>query len=141
LIIFFLTVQALYLIKFDFLVKIATAITAYLPNVLAAVVILGVALIIANITEKVLVNLLSGPAIRILAGFAKYAIMALAVFMALIQLGIANSIVASAFTLILGALALAFGLAFGLGGKDFAKKYLDKFDKTIEETEMKDKEL
>ena len=141
LIVFFLTVQALYIIKLDFLVGIASGITAYLPNVLAAVILLGVALIIANIVEKVLVNLLRGPAIRILAGFAKYAIMALAVFMALTQLGIATSIVASAFTLILGALALAFGLAFGLGGKDFAKKYLDKFDRTIEETEIKDKEI
>lgn len=141
LIVFFLTVQALYMIKLDFLVDIASAITAYLPHVLAAVILLGVALIIANIVEKVLLNLLSGPAIRILAGFAKYAIMALAVFMALTQLGIATSIVASAFTLILGGLALAFGLAFGLGGKDFAKKYLDKFDRTIEETEVKDKEV
>ena len=138
LVIFFLTVQALYLIKLDFLVDIASAITAYLPNVLAAVIILGIALIIANIIEKILVNLLSGPATRILAGFAKYAIMALAVFMALTQLGIATSIVASAFTLVLGALALAFGLAFGLGGKDFARKYLDKFDRTIEETKVKE---
>jgi len=141
LIVFFLTVQALYIIKLDFLVGIASGITAYLPNVLAAVVLLGVALIIANIVEKVLINLLQGPAIRILAGFAKYTIMALAVFMALTQLGIATSIVASAFTLILGALALAFGLAFGLGGKDFAKKYLDKFDRTIEETEVKNDKL
>lgn len=141
LIVFFLTVQALYIIKLDFLVGIASVVTAYLPNVLAAVILLGIAIIIANIVEKVLLNLLSGPAIRILAGFAKYAIMALAVFMALTQLGIATSIVASAFTLILGALALAFGLAFGLGGKDFARKYLDKFDRTIEETEVKDSNL
>ncbi|MBP1914252.1 mechanosensitive ion channel [Lederbergia galactosidilytica] len=137
LIIFFLTVQALYLIKLDFLVDIAAAITAYLPNVLAAVLILGIALILANIVEKILINLLHGPAIKILAGFAKYAIITLAVFMALTQLGIATSIVASAFILILGALALAFGLAFGLGGKEFASKYLRKFDQTIEETKVK----
>ncbi|WP_082684162.1 mechanosensitive ion channel [Lentibacillus amyloliquefaciens] len=140
LIIFFLTVQALYLINLDFLVEIASGITAYLPNVLAAVLILGIALILANIVEKVLVNLLSGPAIKILAGFAKYAILALAAFMALTQLGIAVSIVTSAFTLILGGLALAFGLAFGLGGKDFAAKYLRKFDETIEETKVNDKD-
>lgn len=138
LIVFFLTVQALYLIKLDFLVNIASGITAYLPNVLAAVLILGVALILANIVEKVLINILHGPAIRLLAGFAKYTIMVLAAFMALTQLGIATSIVASAFTLILGALALAFGLAFGLGGKEFAQKYLKKFDQTIEETKVKD---
>ncbi|WQI98153.1 hypothetical protein Q7C14_13040, partial [Rossellomorea vietnamensis] len=32
-----------------------------------------------------------------------------------------------------GGLALAFGLAFGLGGKDFAQKYLSKLDRKIEE--------
>src|SRR5699024_8939204 len=117
LIVFFLAVQALYLIKFDFLVNIAMAITAYLPNVLAAVLIIGVALILANIVHKVLVNLLVGPASNLLAGIAKYAIIALAALMALTQLGIATTIVTSAFVLILGGVALAFGLAFGLGGK------------------------
>src|SRR5699024_4541972 len=134
LIIFILSVQALYLIKLDFLVGIATEITAYIPNVLVAVLILVVALLLAGIVEKVLLNLISGPATKILAGFAKYAVLVLAVFMALTQLGIATSIVNAAFILILGGLALAFGLAFGLGGKDFASKYLKKFDSTIETT-------
>src|SRR5699024_12618935 len=116
--VFFLAIFALNFITLEFLVTIASAVTAYLPTVLAAVLMLGIALILANIVEKVLVNILNGPAVRILAGFAKYTIYALAAFMALTQLGIATSIVASAFTLILGALALAFGLAFGLGGKE-----------------------
>src|SRR5699024_1249281 len=140
LIIFFLTVQALSLIKLHFLVEIATVITAYLPNVLAAVLILGVALIVANLVEKVFKDMLNGPAISLIAGFSKYAILVLAVFMALTQLGIATSIVSSAFILILGGLALAFGLAFGLGGKEFARKNLEKFDQTIEETKVKDNE-
>ncbi|MEC5424889.1 mechanosensitive ion channel [Virgibacillus sp. C22-A2] len=139
LITFFLTVQALYLVQLDFLVVIATAVTAYLPQVLAAVLILAIALIIANIVEKVLRNVLTGPATIVLAGFAKYTVIVLAVFMALTQLGIATTIVSSAFILILGGLSLAFGLAFGLGGKDFARKYLKKFDQTIEETKMKEK--
>jgi hypothetical protein len=136
LIVFFLTVQALYVVQLDFLVGIASAITAYLPQVLAAVLILGVALILANIVEKVLCNLLTGPATSVLAGFAKYAIIVLSIFMALTQLGIATAIVSSAFILILGGVALAFGLAFGLGGKDFASKYLRKFDNTIDETKV-----
>ncbi|WP_227994828.1 mechanosensitive ion channel [Oceanobacillus sp. CFH 90083] len=136
LIIFFLTVQALYLIQLDFLVGIATAITAYLPNVLAAVLILGVALLLASLVQKVLLHLLNGPASAALAGFAKYSILILAAFMAVSQLGIASTIVNSAFILLLAALALAFGLAFGLGGKDFAAKYLQKFDRTIDSTSI-----
>jgi len=138
LIVFFLTVQALNLVKLGFLVEIASAITAYLPNVLAAILILGLALILGNIVHKVLISVLVGQSKGILAGLAKYTILTIAVFMALTQLGIASGIVTMAFTLILGGLALAFGLAFGLGGKDFAKKYLEKFDKTIEETKVKD---
>lgn len=136
LIVFFLATQALYIIKLDFLVNIASTITAYLPYVLSAVLILGVAFIVANLVQKLLSNLLLGPATNLLAGLAKYAIIVLAVFMALTQLGIATTIVSSAFILILGGLTLAFGLAFGLGGKDFAKKYLEKFDNTIDETSI-----
>jgi hypothetical protein len=40
--------------------------------------------------------------------------------MALQQVGVAEEIVTAAFTLILGALALAVGLAFGLGNRDLA---------------------
>jgi hypothetical protein len=41
--------------------------------------------------------------------------------------------VTAAFILVLGGLALAFGLAFGLGGKEFASKYLRKLDDKIDE--------
>src|SRR5699024_1796805 len=104
LIVFFLSILAFTLITLHFLVDIASGVTSYLPNVLAAVLIVGIALILGNIVEKVVTNILSGPAVRILAAFAKYAILVLAGFMALTQLGIATSIVASAFTLILGGL-------------------------------------
>ena len=53
--------------------------------------------------------------------------------MALDQLGVAHSIVNAAFILVLGGLALAFGLAFGLGGTEFARKYLRKLDNKLDE--------
>jgi len=136
LVVFLLTIEALNLVKLGFLVSMLTAITAYLPMVLAAVIILALGLIVANIVSKVLSNILTGPSFKVLAGVAKYSIIALSIFMALDQLGIAATIVNSAFILILGGLALAFGLAFGLGGKQFAKNYLAKLDKTIEQTNV-----
>jgi hypothetical protein len=57
------------------------------------------------------------------ARLAKVAVITLAVFMALDQLQIADEIVSTAFTLLLGALALAAGLAFGLGNRDLAGEY------------------
>ena len=56
--------------------------------------------------------------------------------LALDQLGIAASIINSAFILILGGLALAFGLAFGLGGREHAARYLSKMEKSLEEAEV-----
>lgn len=136
LVVFFLTIEALRLIKLGFLVSMLTAITAYLPMVLAAVIILGLGLIVANIVSNVLSNILTGPSFKILASVAKYSIIALAIFMALDQLGVAATIVNSAFILILGGLALAFGLSFGLGGKEFASNYLTKLDRTIDQTNV-----
>ena len=52
--------------------------------------------------------------------------------MALNQLGIATDIVNKAFVLIVGAVAVAFAIAFGLGGRDFASKQLDKLEKTVD---------
>ena len=51
----------------------------------------------------------------------------------------AQNIVTIAFVVTLGAIAVAFALAFGLGGKDFAKKTLDKVDDKIEKLGEDDK--
>jgi hypothetical protein len=127
-------VQALNILGLDFLVTLATGVIAYLPHVIAALVILGVGLWLGSLVKKLLSTVLQGPHYKFLANVAKAAIIAISIFMALDQLGLAASIVNAAFILTLGALALAFGLSFGLGGKDFAAKYLQKLDRKIEET-------
>ena len=58
--------------------------------------------------------------IRALAKLAKSAVVVISIFMALQQVGVAEDIVTSAFTLILGAVALGVGLAFGLGNRELA---------------------
>jgi len=99
----------------------------------AAIVILGVGLYLGHLMERILQNVLKNKYSQTLAAVAKYTIFAITVFMALDQLGVAHSIVNAAFILILGGLALAFGLAFGLGGKEFASKYLGKLDDKLDE--------
>ncbi|MDP4164291.1 MAG: mechanosensitive ion channel [Bacillota bacterium] len=130
-------VQALNIIKLDFLVRLATAVISYLPSVFAAIIILVVGLYLGALVKKLLESILQGGHFRLLSSIAKYAIIAISIFMALDQLGVAASIVNAAFILILGGLALAFGLAFGLGGKEFASKYLAKLDNKIEHTSIK----
>lgn len=139
LIVFLLAVQALNLIGLEFLVTLSTAVVAYLPQVIAAIVIIGVGLWLGYLVQKVLGGFLQGAHFRLLPAIAKYAIITISIFMALDQLGVASSIVNSAFILILGGLALAFGLAFGLGGKDFAAKHLRKLDNAMENTTIQKK--
>jgi sterol desaturase/sphingolipid hydroxylase (fatty acid hydroxylase superfamily) len=128
--------EALNVVKLDFFVDLARGVIAYLPHVVAALVILGVGLWLGSLAKKVLGSVLQGESSNVLASVAKYAIITISVFMALDQLGVAPAIVNAAFILTLGGLALAFGLAFGLGGKNFASKYLAKFDEKIEKTSI-----
>lgn len=127
------TVEALQIVKLTFLGTLATGVIAYLPMLFAALIILGIGLYLGHLVERILRNVLKQSYSRTLAAVAKYAIFAIAIFMALDEMGVAKSIVNAAFILVLGGLALAFGLAFGLGGKDFAAKYLRKLDHKFDE--------
>ena len=60
--------------------------------------------------------------------------------MILSQLQIAVAIVNTAFVIILAAVAVTFVLAFGLGGRDFAKKTLDRVDDKIEKCQSENKD-
>lgn len=137
-IILLFVVEALQLLELDFMVTLATGIFSYLPSVFAAIVILAVGFWLANMVEKLVGSVMthaSGTP-HFLRYVAKYAILAFAFFMALDQLGIASSIINAAFILILGGVALAFGLAFGLGGREHAARYLSKMEKNLEEVEV-----
>ncbi|RWZ50137.1 hypothetical protein EQV77_17840 [Halobacillus fulvus] len=133
-VIFLFVVEALQVVQLEFLVELATGVVSYLPSVFAAIVILGVGMWLADAAYRFVKSAVRTPGgdSNVLASVAKYAILAFALFMALDQLGVADSIINTAFMLILGALALAFGLAFGLGGREKAAEYLEKADNKME---------
>lgn len=94
---------------------------SYIPSVIAAVIILLLGMVLGEFVRDVV--LASAGAMyggRTLARIAKGAVLVLAVFMALEQLNIAEDIVLVAFIALVGAAALAAGIAFGLGGRDVA---------------------
>ncbi|WP_078146040.1 mechanosensitive ion channel [Exiguobacterium sp. HVEsp1] len=128
--------EALQVANLEFMASLATAIFAYLPMVIAALIILAVGFWLANMAERLVGSVLVDGAGQpsALRYVAKYAILGLVFFMAISQLGIAPMIVNTAFLLILGAVALAFGLAFGLGGRETAARYLKKAERRIDET-------
>ncbi|MCD8904018.1 mechanosensitive ion channel [Staphylococcus chromogenes] len=126
----FFVVQALTTVNLDILNGIGKAIIGYLPLVISGLIILGLGLIGGNILAK-LVRRATGH--TLLAQVVKYLLIIVAVFMTLDQLNFAQSIVNVAFLLILGAVAVAFAIAFGIGGRGFAEKQLNSLSNRIEE--------
>jgi len=94
---------------------------SYIPTLVAAIVIVILGMIVGEFVRALVLASAGGvEGVPVLAKVAKAAVVTIAVFMAVQQLGIAEEIVTAAFTLILGAIALASGLAFGLGNRHLA---------------------
>jgi hypothetical protein len=94
---------------------------AYLPNVMAAVIVLVLGILLGEFVKDLV--LASAGALHgaiTLARAAKAAVILLAIFMALEQLDIAQDIVLVFFIAVVGAAALAAGIAFGLGAREVA---------------------
>ncbi|MCC5894551.1 MAG: mechanosensitive ion channel [Alkalibacterium sp.] len=131
--IFFL-VEALNVLNLAMLNTIVASIILYLPNVLFAAIIIG----LAFIGGQVLASGIKSATGSSFAGMTvKYILITFAVFMALDQLNFATTIVNFAFLFIIGGLAVAFALSFGLGGRDFARKQLERADQKIEKESAK----
>ncbi len=96
---------------------------AYIPNIVAAVLILVLAALLANFVAG-LVRGATGT--DLLASVARYAIIVYAVFAAITQLGIAVELTAPTFLIVLGAVALAAAIAFGLGSREVARDIVEK---------------
>jgi hypothetical protein len=111
------------------------AIGAYLPNIVAAVLIFVVAgALAAAIGGLVARTMGDTPTGKVVGSVVPVLVMAIATFMILNQLQIAEEIVTITYAALLGAAALAMALAFGLGGRDLANRMLsDAYDKGQEQ--------
>ncbi|HTI34950.1 MAG TPA: hypothetical protein VL422_14840 [Miltoncostaea sp.] len=102
------------------------AVVGYLPNVVAAILILVVAIAIAGVVGGAIAKLMGDTVLgKIAATVVPVLVMTVAVFMALVQLKIATQIVVGMFYIVLGGIVLAAALAFGLGGRNAAQRLLD----------------
>jgi len=113
-------------------------VVAYLPNVLIAVVILLVGIILGSFVYDVVTTAVKSAKLgsaHLLAGISKWAIFVFAFIAAMQQLGIATALLQILTTGLVAMLALAGGLAFGLGGQDHAKAFLSKLKDDIKTRE------
>jgi hypothetical protein len=94
---------------------------SYIPTLIASVVIVILGMIVGEFVRGlVLATAGKVEGVPILAKVAKAAIVLIAAFMAMQTMGLAAEIITAAFTVVLGAIALAVGLAFGLGNRELA---------------------
>lgn len=108
----------------------------YIPSVVVSVVILMVGAIVADILGEVVrgaSHAVGTSTSRVMGITAKYAVIIFSVMIALNELGIGSSIILALVWGMVGMIALAGGLAFGLGGKDTAAEILDSFKKTLKQ--------
>jgi len=93
----------------------------YIPAVFAAIIVIVFGILLGEFVRAlILASAGSVEGVPTLAKVAKVIVITISIFMALQQLGVAAEIVTTAFTLILGAAALAFALAFGIGNMKLA---------------------
>ncbi len=94
---------------------------SYIPTLIAAIAIVILGMIVGEFVRGlVLASAGRVEGVPTLAKVAKATVVLIAVFMAMQQLGVAAEIVTATFTVILGAIGLAVGLAFGLGNRELA---------------------
>lgn len=107
----------------------------FIPNVFIVVVIGWIGLVVGRFAHDIVrhgVRGLGSHEALVLGNAARYTIVFFTVLIILTQLGVAAELVKILFTGIVGMLALALGLAFGLGGKEHASKLLDSLIKRVD---------
>jgi hypothetical protein len=109
--------------------QFAQSLLAYVPHFVTAAVILLAGFLLSNFTSQaVLIAAVNAglPPARLIAAAARWGLLLLAGAMALEQLGIAQHIVVVGFGITWGGVVLAAAIAFGLGGRDLAKEFLER---------------
>jgi hypothetical protein len=122
-VVLFGAVPAVELLQFAALTDIVQGLLLISGRVLIGALVFGIGLYLANLAHS-MIKSLGSPSSGVLAQAARVAILVFVGAMALQQMGVATDIVVLAFGLVLGAIAVAVALAFGLGGRDVAAEQI-----------------
>lgn len=121
-------VAAFSVLQLPALTAALTGILNFIPNLAIALVIILIGGLIANFAADFVKGAAGSAGFNnagLISNIARYAILYIAVIAALGQIGVAATVINTLFIGTIAALALAFGLAFGLGGRDTASKIVD----------------
>lgn len=131
-IIFIAVIEAFEVLGFQLLSEIAAEFTLFAGNIIVGLIIFGLGLFLSNlIANKILTK--ETTQLKFLSLIARIAILFIVGSMALQHMGVGEEIINLAFGLILGAIAIAVAVAFGIGGRDIAASKLQQWIKKLED--------
>lgn len=109
---------------------ILNRILLYIPNIFSAILILFFGVLLAGLAETLVkgaIKAVDGKSARMLGTVTSYLVMVVAVLASISELGIAQAFITTLFTGFVASIAIALGLAFGLGSKDTVSKIMDEW--------------
>ena len=110
----------------------------YLPRVIIAALIVMVGSVLADVAGKAIrgsAKMANVSSANFIGTLARWAIWITTILFALNQLGIGSDLIQTLWTGVVAALAIAFGLAFGLGAKEHAARAIDRISNMISHRE------
>lgn len=122
------TIEAAKLLNFAVVSDLLAHLLALGGQILLGTVIIVFGVVAADFVHSIVTKSKDA---KSMAGFIKVAIIILATAMGLRQMGVANEIINTGFTLLMGAVALGAAIAIGWGGKDTAGRLLEKWTKDL----------
>ncbi|MEZ5996484.1 MAG: mechanosensitive ion channel [Hyphomonadaceae bacterium] len=125
-IVLFAAVEAARLLDFGAMAAMLSEVLTLASRVLFGAVIIGLGILLANILAAATTKE-GKPSSEIISVLVRWGVIALSTAVGLRFMGLANDIIVLAFGLILGAVAVAVAIAFGIGGRDAAKRLLDRW--------------
>lgn len=136
----FASIAAFNTLGFEIVAVMISQFTVLVGQIILGLIIFAIGLFLANLAARAIVS--SGVTqAGLLALAARISIIVLAGAMALRQMGLANEIVNLAFGLLLGAVAVAFALAFGLGGREPARQEVERWFQTLRNRNIQNEPL
>lgn len=124
--------------------QMVNSLFSYLPHFLVAIFVFIIGYVLAQFLGRAtLIGLVNAQVkgAKPIAFLVQILILILFIAMGIEQLGIAKGVVIATFSIFFGGVVLALAIAFGLGGKDIAKDFLDKRLKSSKETKTKPDEI
>ena len=125
-IVLFAAVEAARLLAFTAMAAMLSEVVTLASRVLFGAVIIALGILLANILAAA-TRREDKAASEIMSVLVRWGVIALATAVGLRFMGLANDIIVLAFGLILGSVAVAVAIAFGIGGRDAAKRLLDRW--------------